>query len=91
MLIDAGDVRLLADTQAGAQRRGLIDSRRHHLGADSVTHLGTALCVPVLNGGDAEPNGLVWLIAPIGPVGRQANLNSADAILGDERKGNKRE
>jgi hypothetical protein len=47
--------------------------------------------VAVLYGDDAEPDGLAGFITPIGPVGGDTNLNSADAVLGDEREGKKGE
>jgi hypothetical protein len=34
-----------------------------------------------------EADGLAGFIAPIGPVGRDPNLNSADAVLGDPSEG----
>ena len=70
----------------GGERRGLIDFGRHHLGTDPVGHLDAAQRMAVLNGDDAEANGLAGFIAPIGPVGGDANLNGADAVLGDERE-----
>ncbi len=71
----------------GGERRGLIDFRRHHLGTDPVGHLDATQRVAVLNGEDAEANGLAGFIAPIGAVGGYANLNRADAVLGDQGKG----
>ena len=41
----------------------------------------------VLHGDDAEADRLAKFIAPIGPVGGNPNLNSADAVLGGRREG----
>jgi hypothetical protein len=43
--------------------------------------------VAVPYGDDPEADGPAGFIAPIGPVGRDANLDSADAVLGEEREG----
>ena len=47
--------------------------------------------VAVLYRSDVEADGLAGFVAPIGPVGGDANLNCADAVLGDEREGKKGE
>jgi hypothetical protein len=47
--------------------------------------------VAVLYSNDAKADGLTGFIAPVGPVGGDANLNGADAVLGDQREGEKGE
>ena len=50
--------------------------------------LDTGHRVPVLDGDDAEANRLARLIAPIGTVGGDANLNGTDALLSEKRERN---
>ena len=47
--------------------------------------------VAILDGDDAEADGLAGFIAPIGPVGGDANLNGADAVLGEQGESKKGE
>ena len=41
----------------------------------------------VLYGHNAESDGLAGFIKPVGPVGRDPNLNSTDAVLGGAGEG----
>jgi hypothetical protein len=73
----------------GGEGRGLLDRGRHHLGADAVVHLDAGERVAVAGGDDAEADGLAGFVAPVGPVGGDADLDRADAVLGSHGKGEK--
>src|SRR6185295_10062216 len=64
--------------------------RRHHLGTDPVGHLDAAQRMAVLDGYDVKADRLPGFITPIGPVGGDTDLNSADAVLRGERNDGKK-
>jgi len=93
VLLDDGDTAEEARFVHGAavdceavscERGGLIDFGQHRLRADSVRHFDAGERVSVLHGGDVETNGLAGLVAPVGVLGGNANLNGSDALLGKQ-------
>lgn len=71
----------------GGEVDGLVDFWREHFGTDAVGDFKAGDGVAVLDGDDAEADGLAGGVAPIGVVSGDAELEGADAVLGEEGEG----